>query len=198
MVTNNNSREMGVNDKKAILFWFTYMLDRGLALRLGRAPIIQDFDITLPRKIGKVNAPDTWKQILQLWIGHAEIQGRIYEQLYSPGSLTRPVNERIESAQILAGELKRIANEAAVIRTEASTNLDRSKATVTEMVMKSDEVSFLSSLTLVYRAIPSVGGFPGTFSPECIGTARAAMQTHHDCMRLMGTNQWVAASYIHW
>lgn len=199
-----------LNDKKAILFWFSYMLDRGLALRLGRAPIIQDFDVTLPRVIGQVNATDMWKEVLRLWIAHSDIQGQIYEKLYSPTSLSHPVGQRVEAAQGLAAKLKMIAEQAGLLRTGEMRRhssrggggeggwADARKATVTEMVMKSDQVSFLSSLTLVYRAIPP--GFAGgsTFTSECIETARLAMQTHEECMKLMGSNLWVAASYIHW
>lgn len=207
-----------LRDKKAILFWFSYMLDRGLALRLGRAPIIQDFDITVPRVIGQVNATDMWKGVLRLWIAHADIQGQIYERLYSPKSLGHPVNQRVEAAQSLAAKLKMIDEQASMLRSAEMGKLgggggegsgswsDARKATVTQMVMKSDQVSFLSSLTLVYRAIPAgmgVGMQTGqqafsTFTPECIETARQAMQTHEECMKLMGSNLWVAASYIHW
>lgn len=195
-----------LNDKKAILFWFSYMLDRGLALRLGRAPIIQDFDITLPRVIGQVNATDMWKEVLRLWIAHSDVQGQIYQKLYSPTSLSHPVGQRVEAAQGLAAKLKMIAEQASLLRTGEMRRHsgndgrwpDARKVTVTEMVMKSDQVSFLSSLTLVYRAIPP--GFAGgsTFTSECIETARLAMQTHEECMKLMGSNLWVAASYIHW
>lgn len=209
---DNNSNSSVLSDKKAILFWFSYMLDRGLALRLGRAPTIQDFDVTLPRVIGQVNAPDMWKEVLRLWIAHADIQGQIYERLYSPSSLGHPVGQRVETARRLAGRLKVIAEQALVIRRSEMGKLkvgrdegggswaDARKATVMEMVMKSDQVSFLSSLTLVYRAIPAgVGGHGfSTFTPECIETARLAMQTHEECMKLMGSNLWVAASYIHW
>lgn len=198
-----------LNDKKGILFWFSYMLDRGLALRLGRAPIIQDFDVTLPRVIGRVNATEMWKEILKLWIAHADVQGRIYEMLYSPSSLARPAAARIEAARGLAAELKAIAEQARVVRATEPRNSSGSggggwaevrKAAVNEMVMKSDQVSFLSSLTLVYRALPpgGAGNGGGTFTAECIETARMAMQTHEECMRLMGSNLWVAASYIHW
>ncbi|KAK2601331.1 hypothetical protein N8I77_010786 [Diaporthe amygdali] len=203
-----------LSDKKAILFWFSYMLDRGLALRLGRAPTIQDFDVTLPRVIGRVNAPDMWKEVLRLWIAHADIQGQIYERLYSPSSLGHPVGQRVETARRLASRLKMIAEQALLLRStemgklkaggggsaEGGSWADARKATVMEMVMKSDQVSFLSSLTLVYRAIPAgVGGHGfSTFTPECIETARLAMQTHEECMKLMGSNLWVAASYIHW
>lgn len=198
-----------LNDKKGILFWFSYMLDRGLALRLGRAPIIQDFDVTLPRVIGRVNATEMWKEILKLWIAHADVQGRIYEMLYSPSSLGRPAAARIEAARGLAAELKAIAEQARVVRVSEPRNSGGSgvggwaevrKAAVNEMVMKSDQVSFLSSLTLVYRALPpgGAGDGGGTFTAECIETARMAMQTHEECMRLMGSNLWVAASYIHW
>ncbi|KAJ4401589.1 hypothetical protein N0V82_010858, partial [Gnomoniopsis sp. IMI 355080] len=190
-----------LNDKKAILFWFSYMLDRGLALRLGRAPIIQDFDVTLPRVIGRVNATEMWKEILKLWIAHADVQGRIYEMLYSPSSLGRPVAARVEAARGLAAELKAIAEQARVVRASETRGggcggggvgggwAEVRKAAVNEMVMKSDQVSFLSSLTLVYRALPPGGaGEGGTFTAECIETARMAMQTHEECMRLMGSN----------
>lgn len=191
-----------LNDKKAILFWFSYMLDRGLALRLGRAPIIQDFDVTLPRVIGRVNATEMWKEILKLWIAHADVQGRIYEMLYSPSSLGRPVAARVETALGLAAELKGIAEQASLVRgaeVRGGGWAEVRKAAVSEMVMKSDQVSFLSSLTLVYRALPpGEAGAAGTFTAECIETARMAMQTHEECMRLMGSNLWVAASYIHW
>lgn len=210
-VTHDNGSSSVLSDKKAILFWFSYMLDRGLALRLGRAPTIQDFDVTLPRVIGQVNAPDMWKEVLRLWIAHADIQGQIYERLYSPSSLGHPVGQRVETARRLAARLKVIAEQALLIRTTEMGKLkvgggdggswaDARKATVMEMVMKSDQVSFLSSLTLVYRAIPAgVGGHGfSTFTPECIETARLAMQTHEECMKLMGSNLWVAASYIHW
>lgn len=214
---HDNGSSSVLSDKKAILFWFSYMLDRGLALRLGRAPTIQDFDVTLPRVIGQVNAPDMWKEVLRLWIAHADIQGQIYERLYSPSSLGHPVGQRVETARRLASRLKVIAEQALLIRTSEMGKLkagaaggaegggggswaDARKATVMEMVMKSDQVSFLSSLTLVYRAIPAgVGGHGfSTFTPECIETARLAMQTHEECMKLMGSNLWVAASYIHW
>ncbi|KAF3759989.1 hypothetical protein M406DRAFT_95615 [Cryphonectria parasitica EP155] len=192
-----------LDDKKAILFWFSYMLDRGLALRLGRAPIIQDFDVTLPRVIGRVNATEMWKEVLRLWIAHADVQGQIYERLYSPASLAHPPARRADAARTLAARLKIIEEQASLLRTgdinrHARDGTDARKVVVAEMVMKSDQVSFLSSLTLVYRAIPS--RFPGasTFAGECIDTARLAMQTHEECMKLMGSNLWVAASYIHW
>lgn len=202
-----------LDDKKAILFWFSYMLDRGLALRLGRAPIIQDFDVTLPRVIsGRVNATEMWKESLKLWIAHADVQGRIYELLYSPSSLTHAVGRRVEAARGLAGRLRGIMEQAGCVRAAEMGEYRRlaagggeggwgRKGAVSEMVMKSDQVSFLSSLTLVYRALPpggDGGGGTTTFTVECIETARLAMQTHEECMRLMGSNLWVAASYIHW
>lgn len=208
--TNSSNRSQPLADKQALLFWFSYMLDRGLALRLGRAPTIQDFDITLPRTLGAaVNATETWKQVLQLWIAHADVQGRIYEKLYSPTSLAAPVANRVAVARGLADELRGIsARQAALLMEEERKRRDvrdgggwaeARKAAVGVMVMKSDQVSFLSSLTLVYRALPpGAGAGATTFTVECIETARMAMQTHEECMRLMGSNLWVAASYLHW
>ena len=87
-----------MNDKKTGLFWFAYMLDKGLSLRFGRSSVIQDYDITLPKAMSpQMNIADPWKVILNLWILQAELTGKVYEQLYSPVSLARPAEAQRET-----------------------------------------------------------------------------------------------------
>lgn len=195
---------------QATLFWFAYQIDKGLALRLGRASVIQDFDVTLPRTMGgTVDSTETWARIMCLWIRHSQAQGRAYDHLYSPQALAQTEERRVECARVLAEEIKRIDDESAVLRQQAAAVLasvgdieadeaSKAEAQATEMILRADEVGHWSLLTLVYRAIPSTSGFPTTFSAECIEAARATFRMHQECMNLMGTSPHTAATYLSW
>ena len=91
-----------------MLFWSTYLLDRALSIRSGRAPVIQDYDITVGRGIGEgIDLPDeSWRVVLNQWISYADFLGRAYEQLYSPAALARPQEQRAESARLLAQTMR--------------------------------------------------------------------------------------------
>ena len=68
---------------KAILFWQVYTWDRSLSLRLGRASIIKDYDISIPEganyegfaHLEKTGAP-------KLWLDMSKVQGKTFEDLY--------------------------------------------------------------------------------------------------------------------
>lgn len=79
---------------QARLFWTVYKLDKGLSFRLGRSSNLRDEEITLP-----IDISDEPVQI-------ARVQGRIYDQLYSPRGLSRPHEERSQIAAVLTAKLK--------------------------------------------------------------------------------------------
>lgn len=67
--------------------------------------------------------------------------------------------------------------------------------------LQTDKISRLSILTLIYRAIPaSDGSGTGTvFTPECIKTAREALETHRQCVAALNeTHDFLKISYMHW
>lgn len=67
--------------------------------------------------------------------------------------------------------------------------------------LRSDKVSRLAILTLIYRAIPASASaaFSSTFIPECIETARAALEHHQVCVAaLKETSEIIRCSYMHW
>lgn len=211
-------------EKKRGLFWFAYMLDKGLALRFGRSSILQDYDIALPKTlpttintIGGIQAlgptADPWRAALELWITHAEVQGQIYEHLYSATALNSSTEARIESARMLVAKQKGLVEQlAALQRQVARHNADTDNGTLGDgsqdstvalatlsMVLKSDEVSHCSSLALIYRAIPpSEPGRPSKFNDECIKAARAAFTAHEECMSLTSPSQFLTMAYLHW
>jgi hypothetical protein len=98
------------SEAKGILFWSAYLLDKALSIRSGRAPVIQDYDITVPRvPPGSEGGPDTsWRAVQKQWISYAEFLGKAYEQLYSPAALARPQEQRAESALQLVQTLSRV------------------------------------------------------------------------------------------
>ncbi|GIK00727.1 hypothetical protein Aspvir_004756 [Aspergillus viridinutans] len=181
--------------KALSLFLCVYCLDKGLSLRLGRASSIQDYDITIPEDLGGHQVDEPWRTMYHLWVKVAEIQGKVYEQLYSPAALSGPERERVLCARQLASEM-----EVAVM--EPFKKLERSSSPVSEIegfLIKSDEVSRLAILTLIYRAIPASGESTTTFVPECIETARAALKSHQVCMTsLRESSEATKCSYLHW
>ncbi|KAL5693630.1 hypothetical protein EMGR_004630 [Emarellia grisea] len=174
--------------KALSLFLCVYCLDKSLSLRLGRASSIQDFDIiiTIPEDLGGPRVDEPWRTMYHLWVKTAEIQGKVYEQLYSPAALSRPERERLFCARQLASEM-----EVAVM--EPFKELERSSRPLSEaedFLIKSDEVS---------RAVPASGTSTTTFVPECIETARAALESHQACMtRLRESTEAMKCSYLHW
>lgn len=67
---------------KRILFWHVYTLDKGLGLRLGRAPVIHECDIDIPRvfEFDGLGHNES-SAVPTLWIKMSYLQSRIYEQL---------------------------------------------------------------------------------------------------------------------
>lgn len=67
---------------KGIIFWQVYCWDRGLSLRMGRASVIDDRDITIPRVFDFSGFPLLEKPTVpKFWLERATLQGQIYTQL---------------------------------------------------------------------------------------------------------------------
>ncbi|KAI1778847.1 fungal-specific transcription factor domain-containing protein [Hypoxylon cercidicola] len=181
---------------KSLLFWCTYMLDKGLSLRLGRASILQDYDISLPHVVPESKAGRPGTEVMTLWVKHAQIQGRIYERLYSPGALRQSNAYRVEQVGLLSAEIHRLMAQGMELYTEFEAS-DSAESRMFALMLKSDEVSYLSSLALTYRAMPPAGTRSRTFSDECIDCARSAISCHQEAMDLMDDPS-LKIVYIHW
>ncbi|KAJ4287806.1 hypothetical protein N0V90_012510 [Kalmusia sp. IMI 367209] len=105
---------------KIHVFWFIYMMDKTLSLRLGRASIIQDWDMSLPypnidsdhARFGSlVQQGQKGTEMLLYWIKVAQIQGKAYEKLFSPAGFLRPMDERALAATELVDSLNRAWSE---------------------------------------------------------------------------------------
>lgn len=198
-------------DTKSALFWFCYMLDKGLSLRFGRTSVIQDWDISVPRRFGNVQLTEPWKNVINVWIRTGSILGETYEHLYSPAALARRPERRIETAGLLVEKMKRLGKELEELSAALKRDIGpRAEAVIEDidgkewrtmtldMILKSGEVGHLASLTLIYRAIPSATGFPSTFNAECIEAARMAFERHYECIKLTSSSLFAMAGYLHW
>lgn len=49
-----------------------------------------------------------FSQAFPIWIGMSTLQGRVYDEIYSPASLAQPASVRTARARALADETKRL------------------------------------------------------------------------------------------
>ncbi|KAJ5919957.1 transcriptional regulator family: Fungal Specific TF [Penicillium verhagenii] len=185
--------------RKQCLFWSVYTLLNLLSLRLGRASVIQDFDIGLPSpfEIFACDENDIWGNVCALWTKQAIIQNKVYMNLYSPAALNQPESVRVSHARTLADEMITSIMEPFEVILSPDSNL----CEVDILYLRSDKVCRLAMLTLIYRAIPAPTGTgsSSTFIPECIETARAALEHHQMCFgSIEETNKIIQRSYMHW
>ncbi|PKS09332.1 hypothetical protein jhhlp_003946 [Lomentospora prolificans] len=185
--------------RKQALFWGVYMADKGLSLRMGRASSIQDWDITIPLPKPERSQGPLW-HYFTLWVLCARVQGRIYELLYSPESVTQPDHVRKSRVETLTRELELVnikTEEANIIWVQENEKTIGSQLLL--FLSTSDDVLRLSLLTLVHRAAPREKASPTTFTQDCIKAARETLARHQDCMNVLeGANSTLFSIYIHW
>lgn len=99
--------EISIQQKQS-LFWAVYIADKGLALRLGRASTVQDYDVTVPYPASEGRSSNPIAMFLRGWVLVAHVQGQIYERLYCPEAIGLSEGVRYERVQALAGELREI------------------------------------------------------------------------------------------
>ncbi|KAK4175193.1 hypothetical protein QBC36DRAFT_347322 [Triangularia setosa] len=191
---------------------------KALSLRAGRAPVIQDWDITVPRMIGpkvreinpiwKISQAQYVSPVLKScglpWINWSEFMGSAYKELYSPEALVLTAEKRAENARQLAQTLQDVAARSApliehiVEKMKTSEGYDAQARFCYDMAVVGDALVQWSAVTLIYRAIPSPLGSLSTFNPECIHAAREAFSSHEGCMALCGESPFIKAGYIQW
>lgn len=93
-------------DRKIFLFWMVYVFDSCFSVRLGRAPIIRDADITIPMITHVDTISVSGIESFCYWITIVRVQCQAVEQLYSPTALGQPLGERSSRAAKLAERLE--------------------------------------------------------------------------------------------
>ncbi|KAF5584304.1 fungal specific transcription factor factor [Fusarium pseudoanthophilum] len=141
---------------KTRIFWLVYIQEKGLSLRLGRSSTIRDTDITIPvpsiearPNIGCFGQLDKMREL-------ASLQGKIYDQLYSPAALAQPQSIRVTRARGLASELEVHANS---VGSSDKLYLDAMRQATSGEFVKAfvctTKVLHLSLFCLIFRVIPA-------------------------------------------
>ncbi|KAJ5317981.1 hypothetical protein N7508_002489 [Penicillium antarcticum] len=186
-----------IQREKQNLFWSVYTILNMMTLRLGRACSIQNYDISLPAPSLNPDIPSPWGGVCVWWTRSAIIQSNVYRLLYSPEALQQPESDRVAHAYRLAAEMQETVMEPF----ERFMSSGLKIADIDIIYLQTDKISRLSILTLIYRAIPaSEGSGPATtFIPECIKTAREALEVHRQCVAALSeTFEFMKISYMHW
>lgn len=164
--------------RKINLFWFLYVLDKGLSLRLGHASCIHDYDISVPMPL--LDSEDEFSacnSLARFWCKLARMQGRIYEDLYSPRALKQPEANRVTKAHLLTTSIRQIWNEHDQIG-----HIHGISEETNAMFMLGGKVAMSTILTLVLRVVPPIDGAePLSCNLDCLAAARLAMRLHQTC-----------------
>jgi hypothetical protein len=91
---------------KILLFWMVYILDTSFAVRLGRAPVIPENNITVPMVTHGGCLPSEFVDIFCYWVEINKLQCQTVEQLYSPVALQQSPRERSNRAKRLSDRLE--------------------------------------------------------------------------------------------
>ncbi|KAI9163713.1 transcriptional regulatory protein [Paramyrothecium foliicola] len=185
---------------KKNLFWQLYALDKGLSLRIGRASVIRDCDIDIPREFNFDGfSPSIEATVPNSWIPLGNLQGRIFEELYSPAALAAPQAVLIERAKALAVECSRLYDLTQQGRDELMAQLEEANSSkYLEIFLRGDTIQMQVTLTLIYRIIPAPEGSMSRFCNECLDAARKTMQMHQDTMHLLDHGHYGKLIYFHW
>ena len=178
--------------KKKITFWYIYALDRGVSLNMGRSPMLRGSDITVDRPCAPNEISSAWAPAFNYWLDFAQLQGEIYDKLFSPQAQRIPANIRSERAHQLAMSL-RVLESSFVFEIQ-----DMASQLAARFVMR-------STLTLIYRTIPPpVHEIPQNlrqlkFSEQAVKVAREALTMHNEAwIALQDDTVYGRRLFLHW
>ncbi|KAL4917014.1 fungal-specific transcription factor domain-containing protein [Aspergillus aurantiobrunneus] len=157
------------------LFWTVYTFDKNMSLVLGRASFVQclDIDVQYPA-ISADPALRAWDESFIMGIRLAELQGRIFVGLYSPGSTTRDIPAREQLISELALSMRKSHVELEQINPEGVNGPE-----VFSLSGGNWEILFYSTQTLLFHASSVVGG-EMQISAQCFTAAQNSLRAHLD------------------
>ncbi|SPJ90384.1 uncharacterized protein FTOL_13265 [Fusarium torulosum] len=158
------------------LFWLIYIMDRLLALRLNRPPLLRDRDITVPYEDYE-SAEDSTHPIAPKWIKMGALYGRIYDEIFSPGALLQLSATRETRARELAAELQGLFDSKDAIEDIfMETSLKHADDLLLKLVSRADKISHLAITTLIYRSIQPSSNTGSAFCNECLSSAKECLR----------------------
>ncbi|KAF4845463.1 putative transcriptional regulatory protein [Colletotrichum siamense] len=171
--------------QKSKLFWAMFILEKNLSLQLGRSSTLRDHDITVPLRAIKMGYQigGSLGVLSPKWLRISQIEGRVYDEIYSPEALHQGSNTRNSRARGLITDMKEIINDTDPYESEFLQERRRVLGnTIDDILIQCDKISHLSLMCLIYRSICQNNE---PFCEECISTAREALEEHTRSMSLI-------------
>ncbi|KAL5335380.1 hypothetical protein BJX70DRAFT_390670 [Aspergillus crustosus] len=178
----------------ARVFWTVYLLDKNMALVLGRASSIQDYDLDVPYPTcSEVPAVRPWDEGFVTYLTLGRLQGQIYERVYSAAALRTAPEVRAQQINNLAQELHQWHRRMY--------NIDFSQITAPHLLELSKptwDIMYYSLLTSVLRGTSTSATAPEITAP-CFAAARSALQSHLRSFPMYSESDVVSVSdYANW
>lgn len=155
------------------LFWHVYLSSQSMVLSLGKAPLIQEYDVDL-----QLPAPDhdpslaPWNMALNLFTKFFTLQANVYKNLYSPFAASLPPESRLASVEELSTSLREW------YRTWNALDYSRAQhSKVFHVLFLPTKVAYYSLLALIYRASTTSSSIEDV-SEECFTAAREGLEAH--------------------
>lgn len=181
--------------QKIYLFWMVYTFDTGFSIRLGRSPVIRDYDITVPMVTDTGMVPKAFVSILRYWVELGRVQCQALEHLLSPSALQQPLEERSKRAADLVVRLQEVWEARDIEDMSLAKAPLGSPSAFLFLLRESDAIMHYSTVALVQQATISTQN--GT-SPALDAARRALWlsieikKVHKDLPETM----W--SSHCHW
>lgn len=155
------------------LFWHVYMSDSSLCLSLGRAPIIQDYDVDVqPVTVSEDPKRAPWDKSFQAFVQFSTIQGRIYRKLYSPMARCTSLADRQAIVARLAAQLTQWYADWQKVDYSGAYHSQIFRTTFAAV-----DVTYYSVLTLLYRGATASDAIVD-ISPDCFQAAKQGLEAH--------------------
>jgi hypothetical protein len=185
--------------QKIYLFWTVYVLDASFSTRLGRLPVIREYDISVPTISSNGIVPDSFAEMLRYWIDLCRVQCHAVEHLYSPASTHQPLSERSALIKRLTTRLEEIWR-AREERASLMHELRSSPASYVSLIEASESILHYSTLALVQHATNPSSSSHGERPPEAaLKTARHALWlTIHFARTIARLSANIQSAHCHW
>ncbi|RAH75866.1 hypothetical protein BO86DRAFT_414317 [Aspergillus japonicus CBS 114.51] len=183
--------------RKTRLFWAVYVLEKALALRLGRPSTIHDADITLPKLRLDRRMASLLHNRLPDWIEVAGLYGRAYDEICSPKALAQTADVRESRIRAVAREWEGVI----AARGELYKHPEQWTSHVlapgpSDFIIHANRATEYSVLASIYRAIPPETEPPSSArsssgdrgikpSPESLAAARLSLVETEACITTM-------------
>ncbi|KAH7245479.1 hypothetical protein BKA59DRAFT_475858 [Fusarium tricinctum] len=186
--------------RRAKLVWYLHMNDKMLALRLSRPALIRDGEITLNFEALEADGSDGPTPVIGKWARICDLQGRIYDNLYSPRALLQSDSQREAQARNLAANLHTLYHSKSI----AEDHLFQSIAISIgqrqrEVFQRADRVAYFSMRCLIFRAITPGSSASTAFCDECLAAAKEGLEEHKRCLSMLQeVENNIFEFYVYW